>query len=74
MCIRDSKNPLCNGYTVVLNEHNLDLSVDGWIIIDYIRNSVNQLDEMCIRDSRGTVHPQFFHTAYIFFYFVGSIE
>ena len=23
---------------------------------------------------RGTVHPQFFHTAYIFFYFVGTIE
>ena len=38
------KDPLCIGYTVVLNEDNLDLSIDGSVVIDHIRNGVDQLD------------------------------
>ena len=38
------EDQLCVGYAVVLDEYNLQLSVDGRVVVDHVSHGVDELD------------------------------
>ena len=42
--VRRREDNLCVGYPIVLDEYDFNLAVDAFIVIDHIRNRVDQLD------------------------------